>query len=269
MKLEILMSCMYQKDFSLVIESRITGDVLIINQTDDNFILEEKRDFQKIRMLGTTERGLSRSRNMAIQNSLGDICLLCDDDEEMADNYESIILETFRNTPNADVIAFNIKNKETRLSNRKQKIGYLNCLKITSYQIAFRRTPVLARGIRFDPLMGAGSCNGGGEENKFLWDCLRNGLHVYYSPLIIATILEKSSTWFFGYDETFFYQRGAATRYMMGGLPSIFYGVYYLLRKRALYKETISTIQAAKKLFQGIAENPIAHQKLEQNGDKK
>ena len=35
------MSCMHQKDFSLVEESGITGDVLIINQADQN---SEKSD---------------------------------------------------------------------------------------------------------------------------------------------------------------------------------------------------------------------------------
>ena len=269
MKLEVLMSCMHQTDLMLVKESRITGDVLIINQANVDFTMEEQRTSQKVRMITTSERGLSRSRNMAIQNSTGDICLICDDDEKFVDGYEDIILDTFKNTPDADVIAFNVKNKETRLSNKLQQIGYLGCLKITSYQIAFRRKSVLNQKIQFDPLMGAGSGNGGGEENKFLWDCLRSGLNVYYSPSTIATVLEKSSTWFFGYDKTFFYQRGAATRYMMGGLLSVFYGIYYLLRKRALYKETISMTQAAKELLRGILENPIAHQKLEQNGAKK
>ena len=268
MKLEVLMSCMHQTDLSLVKESRISGDVLIINQADIDSVTKEQRGSQKIRMITTTERGLSRSRNMALQNSLGDICLICDDDEEFVDGYEEIILETFRNTPDADVIAFNIKNKVTRLSDKLQRIGYLSCLKITSYQIAFRKEAILDKGIQFDPFMGAGSGNGGGEENKFLWDCLRSGLKIYFSPTAIAAVLEKSSTWFFGFDKQFFYQRGAATRYMMGGLPSIFYGIYYLLRKHALYKETISMMQAAQELFRGIFENPIEHQKLKQCGDK-
>ena len=267
MKLEVLMSCMHQTDFSLVKESCITSDILIINQAEGDSIIEQQIGSQKIRMMTTTERGLSRSRNMAIQNATGDICLLCDDDEQFVDGYEEIILETFRNTPDADVIAFNIRNKVTRLNDKLQRIGFLGCLKIASYQIAFRRKAILDKEIQFDPLMGAGSGNGGGEENKFLWDCLRSGLNVYFSPSTIAAVLEKTSTWFFGYDKTFFYQRGAATRYMMGGLPSIFYGIYYLIRKYALYKENIGMVQASKQLFRGITDNPIKYQKRNQCGD--
>lgn len=268
LKLEILMSCMNQSDLSLVKESQITGNVLIINQSDSDCMVEKQYGKQRIRMLTTQERGLSRSRNMAIQHSDGEICLICDDDEVFADNYERLILETFESIPDADVIAFNVLNKTTRLKNKCQKIGYLGCLKIASYQIAFRRKSILDKNIQFDRFMGAGSGNGSGEENKFLWDCLRNGLKIYYSPIIIATLLEKSSTWFFGYDNTFFYQRGAATRYMMGKMLSIFYGIYYLLRKHPLYKENIQMIQAAKALYQGILENPIGHQQQKENGVK-
>lgn len=255
---------MHQSDFSLVEESHITGDVLIINQADDNCVANEKRGTQKIRMITTSERGLSRSRNMAIANSDADICLICDDDEVFVQDYEKRILEAFAKNPDADVIAFNIENKVTRLK-KKQKIGYLGCLKIASYQIAFRRDAIINKKIQFDIFMGAGSGNGSSEENKFLWDCLKAGLCIYYSPVTIAFLQEKTSTWFFGYDRTFFYQRGAATRYMMGTVLSVFYGIYYVLRKHALYKEDISMLQAIKALFQGILKNPIAKQK-KQNG---
>lgn len=200
---------------------------------------------------------------MAIQNAAGDICVLCDDNERFVDGYETLILEAFRGLPDADVIAFGVTNKATRLAAKKQKIRYLNCLKIASCQIAFRRASILGKKIQFDPLMGAGSGNGCGEENKFLWDCLKQGLTLYYSPETIAVLHgnENSSTWFFGYDRPFFYQRGAATRHMMGLMPSVVYGIYYLLRKHALYRETISRGQAARELFRGILDNPIARQK--------
>ena len=270
MKLEILLSCMNQKDMSIVAESGISGNVLIINQTNQNASLDEWKDAQHIRMISTTERGLSRSRNMAIQNAEADICLLSDDDERFVDGYENIITEAFQSLPDADVIAFAVQNKVTRLKPQVQKLTYLNCLKIASYQIAFRRSSVLQKQVFFDPLMGAGSGNGCGEENKFLLDCLRSGMKLYYHPSVIAAIHPQASTWFFGYDREFFYQRGGATRHMMGAIPSIFYGIYYLARKRSLYHSTISTGQAAVELFRGIRENPIGRQMTEikekQNG---
>ena len=51
-------------------------------------------------MIYTTERGLSKSRNLAIANAKTDICLICDDDEIFVDNYEEIILNAYYENKN-------------------------------------------------------------------------------------------------------------------------------------------------------------------------
>jgi|L827metagenome_2_1110789.scaffolds.fasta_scaffold00119_19 glycosyltransferase involved in cell wall biosynthesis len=257
MQLEVLLSCMNQKDTSLVEKSRITGNVLIINQCI-NYVGEQMAYILPYKkMITTSESGLSRSRNLAIQHAQGEICLICDDDELLEPDYQDTILQAFQRYPQADVIAFGVKGKETRLAGRVQKLGRLGCLKIVSYQIAFRREIIQKQNLKFDINMGAGSGNGCGEENKFLLDCLKAGLKIYYVPQIIAEVIPKSSTWFFGYDSTFFYQRGGATRYMLGTIMSLAYGIYYLLAKRRLYLSTISTFNATKQLLKGIWDNPI------------
>lgn len=268
MKLEVLLSCMNQDDTSIVQTSGITGDVLVINQTNAEATLEKQDNQQLIRMVSTRERGLSRSRNLAIRFAAGDICLLCDDDEHLAENYEAVICGAFRSLPDADIIAFGVRNKVTRLKPTVQKIGILGCLKLASYQIAFRRESVMRSKIQFDPFMGAGSGNGCGEENKFLLDCLHSGMKIYYCPSVIATVEPVSSTWFSGYDRTFFYQRGGATRHMLGTFPAILYGLYYLACKRKLYGKTISTRYAAAELFRGIWEDPIGHQ-IKEEGERR
>lgn len=264
MKLEILLSCMHQTDLSLVEKNGIYGDVLSINQCNLEEHIERAYDFQKIRMISTTERGLSRSRNEALKNASGDICLLSDDDEVFVDNYEQIILDSYRNLPDADIIAFDVENKITLLGDKICKINYLNSLKLSSCQLSFRKNSILQHNLQFDPYMGAGTGNGCGEENKFLIDCLKKKLKIYYVPKKIAVLDTSKSSWFSGFDEEFFYQRGGATRYMMGLPLSVLYAAYYVVRKKALYCETISPVNAAKKLFQGILENPIKKQKLKE-----
>ena len=272
MQLEVLLSCMNQKDWQISEESKITGNVLIVNQFTDfhdadhqtNSIQTLETMPKRIRMIFACEHGLSRSRNMAIQHAEADICLFCDDDEEFRENYEDTIPNAFRNLPEADLIAFQVEGKETRLPNRIQKLGFTSCLKIASYQIAFRRKAILEKQILFDVHMGAGSGNGCGEENKFLLDCRKAGLNIYYVPKTIAALYPKGSTWFFGYDQKFFYQRGAATRHMMGLWLSVFYGIYYLTVKYKEYGSNISPLKAAKELFRGILENPIRCQIIEE-----
>ena len=74
--IEILISTMNQKDDSLINKMNLHCNSLIINQCSYDSV--KKKD--AIRIINTTERGLSKSRNMAIENSIGDICIIADDD---------------------------------------------------------------------------------------------------------------------------------------------------------------------------------------------
>ncbi len=261
MTLEVLISCMHQTDTSLVPKSGILGDALLINQTDREDYLQIANGTSCIRMISTKQRGLSRSRNMALREARADICLLADDDERFHPEYEERILRAFSELPDADVIAFDLENKQTRIKPETCRVGYLNSLKICSCQIALRRARILEKNLEFDPYMGSGSGNGCGEENKFLLDCLRTGLRIYYVPQTIASLETVGSEWFGGYDRKFFFQRGASTRYMLGLVPAALYGMYYILAKRGMYLQTISMKDAAIAMIAGMRDNTIMREK--------
>lgn len=256
---------MNQTDTSLVQKSGIQGDALLINQTDREDYLQTSNGASCVRMISTTQRGLSRSRNMALREARGDICLLADDDEQFHPEYQELILQAFSELPDADIIAFDLGNKETRIKPEVCKVSYLNSLKLCSCQLAMRRKRILEKQLAFDPYMGSGSGNGCGEENKFLLDCLRSGLKVYYVPREIARLETTHSEWFEGFDWTFFYQRGASTRYMLGLIPAIFYGAYYVVRKYSMYRQTISMPGAAGAMIKGMWDNTI-HESKKKNG---
>ena len=111
--------------------------------------------------------------------------------------------------------------------------------------------------ITFDINLGAGTNNGGGEENKFLLDCYKAKLQIYFVPHKIASHYKQVSTWFFGYDANYFYNRGKSTRYIFGFWFACLYGVYFLLAKYSVYKGTIPLWTAAKNLFYGISRNEL------------
>ena len=52
--------------------------ILIINQTTKDNLLES--ELTNVRVINSFEKGLSKSRNLAIRNAMGDICLIADDD---------------------------------------------------------------------------------------------------------------------------------------------------------------------------------------------
>lgn len=263
MKLEILLSCMHQTDDSLVDTSHITGDVLIVNQCDREGMAEYPTPRGVARMYFTTQRGLTKSRNMAIANSRGDICLLCDDDEVFEPDYEEKILEAYGTMPQADVIIFKMRGRTPSFPDKIRRLRFPLTMKVSSWQISFRRQRMINSGIRFDELLGAGTGNGAEEELKFLLECQRRGLKIFYVPQEIATVAQETSTWFRGFDARFFENRGATTRYILGRPLALAYGAYYVIRKRKLYRPDISTRKAWKALCLGIRRNSIGKQAAE------
>lgn len=261
MTLEVLVSCMGQKDFSLVSKLGIVSDALFINQCAREEERVQKNGAYRIRMLSARDRGLSKSRNLAIQKASGTICLFCDDDVRLNEHYRINILNAFSENPQADLIVFSVSGLGKRLKPKAYRLRYLDLLKVSSVQIAFRREAVLASGVRFDPFMGAGSGNGAQEENKFLMDCYKAGLSIYHVPIEIGTLIPKESTWFHGYDRNFFYLRGTATRYLLGLPLSLAYAFYYIISKRKLYSNDIPPLAALSETIRGCIQNDIEKQK--------
>lgn len=261
MKLEILMSCMYQKDNALIEKSRITGDVVVINQCDQDEYVEYKTEKGVARIFSTTQRGLTKSRNMAIEKSNAEICLLCDDDEIFETEYERRILDAYENLPQADVVIFKMKNRVPSFEDKVIQLRFPKTMKVSSWQISFKKDSLSKAGIRFDELLGAGTGNGAEEELKFLTDCEKVGLKIFYVPSVIASVGQTESTWFEGFTEQFFINRGATTRYILGAPLAAVYAIYYVVRKKKIYEAQITMPKALKAIFKGMIENKIIKQR--------
>ena len=255
MKLQVLLSAMFLEGYEYINSLHISGDCLVVNQCErdsSDTIMEKKRT---VRYIETTERGLSKSRNMAIQNADADVCILCDNDVEYVEGYEALICDAFATHPTADIIVFYIQRKEKPQPNypTERKMDYLSVLKIFSPEVAFRRDAVLNNGITFNERFGAGAHYYMGEENLFLYDCLRAGLEIIYMPVKIAALRETESTWFQGYEEHFFISRGANYCAMTRSL-SVLLILQFAVRKRKLYQKDQTMLQAVKLMFQGRRE---------------
>lgn len=227
LRLEVLISCMYEKDLSIVKRTNIQSDVIVVNQCDNNDIILDSfsncRGKQcSVKMINTTERGLSRSRNMAIKHSTSDICLICDDDEVLVDDYPNLILSAFEKNPGFDIIAFSLKNPESECPSDEKEITYWGTGKLSSWQIAFRRNQIIL-STPFNVLMGSGTGNGGGEENKFLIDCISKGAKIKYVPLHIGEVSQSDSQWFHGYDKKYWINRGWVAKMIYGKIRSFIY----------------------------------------------
>ena len=254
---------MHQSDSSIIERSNVQSDVVVVNQCDKDSIEEIDFTNKKGRtchalFICTTERGLSKSRNMAIRNAWGDICLICDDDEVMEDDCEDKILNAYLENPNAGLIAFalvrNDNGKTYPISRRS--LGFKQILKTSSHQISFSRNLVCKHGITFDEKMGSGTGNGGGEENMFMFTVKKHGLKMYYYPDIIATVNPGESQWFQGYTKRYFENLGWVDRRLFGPVLGLVYLLYWPILRRNVYaKDGISVCQALKSSLKGFFSN--------------
>lgn len=250
MTLEVLLSAMHLKDYHYIDSLNITGNCVIINQCNQNMrkIIEESP--QKITYIETTERGLSKSRNMAIEQATSDICIFCDNDVEYNENYEQLILEEYKQHPEYDIIIFHIESKVHPVPcySKPKRITYLTSGRIFSPEISFRRSSI--QNIRLNEKIGAGTKYLMGEENAFLYECLRQGLKLYYVPKQIAKLRYEPSTWDSGFNTKFFIARGASFAAMTAHFSLILI-FQYAIRKYKFYKTQVSLFSAIYYMLKG------------------
>lgn len=260
MEIQLLVSCMYNDNFNIIKESNIQCNSLIINQTNmENIEKLNINNYSHIRV-DTLERGLSKSRNMAISNATGDICLICDDDERFVDNIEKIIKKQYLDFPDADIIIFKMANYPTKLKCRVHELSLLETLRVSSWQISFKRKSIIDNSIKFDEKLGSGTGNGAGEENKFLIDAKKAGLKIIFVPINIGTVAQTNSQWFDGYNEKYFFQRGQTTRYLLGFVISVIYSFYFIIVNRKKISKEINIVKAFLCMIFGIVKNGLAQE---------
>lgn len=255
MTLQVLLSAMFLQDENYIDSLNICSDCVVINQCDASSsrkIIHRGIDGQNhnVTYIESTARGLSKSRNLAISNAEADVCILCDNDVEYVEGYEKLILDQFEANPDADIIVFYIKRPEKPEPNYPdiRRMDYMSVLKIFSPEIAFRKDSI--SDIRFNEMFGAGAKYYMGEENIFLYDCLKAGKKIIYAPIMIAKLRDEESTWFKGFDRNFFIARGAN----YGAMSKWFSHVLiwqFALRKRALYGDNLTTLEALKTMYKG------------------
>ena len=206
--------------------------------------------------INTFDRGLSKSRNLAIRNSDADICMISDDDLVYVDDYEEIVKTQFELYPDADIITFQVEGIEEKFKdyhNKMRKLNYLTSMKVSSVEIAFKRSSIVKNNIYFDENFGAGAKYQMGEENIFLTQCIRMGLKVIYIPIKIADLHMGESSWFKGCNKDYFISKGAQFT-AMSRLLSIPYIIQFALRKHKLYRIDMNLVNSLKYMFQGRKE---------------
>lgn len=235
----------------------IKTDAILINQCNRNDYQEVVLDNNNIvKIYSFNERGVGLSRNNALMRAKAEIIVFADQDEEFVDNYEDIIINAFEKQKDADIIFFNVPSRnlerKAKIIKKNKKVSWYNCLRYGAVRIAAKRDKIISNNIFFTLLFGGGAEYCGGEDSIFVKECLDKGLKLYSNNDIIGYVSQEESTWFDGYNEKYYFDRGALYAYMYSKFP-LLYCMQFLIRNKETYKE-MGFFPSVKLMRKGIKE---------------
>lgn len=241
MKVEVLVSVMNQSLEDLAERMQLDSDAAIINQCDRLGYEEKAHRGHTLRFFSFPDRGVGRSRNEAILRAEGDICLFSDQDIVYEPGYAQAVSEEFQNNPDADMILFNVTIEEDRRTyciTRRKRVRWYNCGRYGAVSFAVRRESLMSSGVTFSLLFGGGARYSNGEDSLFLKEFMSKGFRVYTAPVTIGRETGGESSWFEGYSEKFFHDRGVLYRYLYGRLAWIMALRFLLVHRKKLCAES-------------------------------
>lgn len=235
MRVQVLASVMNEEPKALLSRMGLESDAVIINQCDRLGSEEIAYKGHQVRFFSFPDRGVGRSRNEAILRADGDICLFSDADIVYEPGYAEKIAAEFERNHDADMILFNVTVEEERRTyhiTERRRVRWYNCGRYGAVSFAVRRESLLSSGVTFSLLFGGGARYGSGEDSLFLKEFMDKGYKVYTAPVTIGREAAGESTWFSGYDEKFFRDKGVLYRYLYGKMAPAM-ALRFLLAHRA------------------------------------
>lgn len=266
MAVQLLVSCVNADIRELIQKMQIESPAVIVNQCGRDGEERIASPFGEIHVLYRNERGVGASRNLALENSSQDICIFSDEDIVYEKGYAQRIEEEFAAHPEADGLLFQVEVDPARRTYRNDSfgpVGKYNCGRYPAYSMAFRTDRLQESGATFSLLFGGGAPYSNGEDSLFIRDCLKAGMKLYKTPVRIGEEIPRPSTWFTGYHEKFFFDRGVLYHFLYGRAAHL-WGFRFVFCKRKVMCRDIPWRKALRLLYRGIREG----QQIDQGGKR-
>ncbi len=256
MRLQVLISAVNREPEDLIEQMHLSSDAVLVNQCDRNDELVIHTAFGEVKVLSRAERGVGKSRNLAFAHSDAEIVLFSDEDIRYREGYAKQVAEAFAANPRADILLFNFdvcEARRTYYNNKEHRVHSYNCGRYPAYSIAARREKLCKAGVVYSELFGGGAQFSNGEDSLFLMDAIRAGLRVYTTTTNLGVEEPRESTWFFGYTEKFFTDRGVLFAFLYGRWAKLWARRFVIQKKEAVQGE-IGRKRAYELICRGIKE---------------
>lgn len=235
-------------------------NILVINQTTEETILQS--DYDSVRVINTFEKGLSKSRNLALDNAKGSLSIVADDDIVYEFNFTEKILMAFNQNPDAAIISFRAKTTQGRFFKKYPAKRVLadsfRRLNIMSIEMVLNRE--ICGDVRFNENFGLGAKFPLGEEAIFLNELYKKGLSIITEPETIVIHPEITSNDKVTVEEKYYVQGAFFTklfgnRYLKWLFLKLFYDVKQNKLKPGQIKCAIKNAAKGRKDLLTINEN--------------
>ena len=238
MTIQTLVVTTDQKDTSLIEKMNLQTDAVIGNQCKSDEVLNYKYKNHNIQYINHSTRGVGINRNTIMMRADADICICADDDMTFLDGYADHTGYWFEQLPDADILIFNLQSdqKKRKEFQKIEQINKWNFGKYGAARLAFRTNSVKFSGVMFHTMFGGGARYSCGEDVLFLKECLEKGLKIYGVPETLARISDDKSSWFDGYTDKYFFDRGILY-YVMNPRTCLLHSMYHCVRYRKKYKQ--------------------------------
>ena len=122
--IQILIATMNRTDFDFlkamfVFSDFSTLNLLVINQTTSDRLLQS--NFENVEVINSFDKGLSKSRNLALQKASKDLIIFTDDDVVFQSGFDDFVLNAFNSNPNHDGFRFQYENENGNLPKKYPK----------------------------------------------------------------------------------------------------------------------------------------------------
>lgn len=237
-ELEIIVTTMYSSDRNIYDKMNISTDLIIANQGNETLYASWDNNNNNVKLISTQTRGVGNNRNIGFAHATANIILFADDDQVFLSSYKNDIIDEFNKYPKADAIIFNVTHdgkQSNKFFKKTKKIHFNDVRHLGVWGLAIKRNFLEYNNLFFSTLFGGGAKYSCGEDTLFFKHIFKAKGYVLCSNKVICNIVNnRESTWFKGYNEKYFYDKGVLYALLFGYLARLI-TIYNIFKYRKNY----------------------------------